>query len=84
MDASHTDKNTVYAAVNRIRSDDMKPHIYKTTNGGKTWKEIVNGLPDDPINVVREDQSEKVCCLPEVKERCMFLLTMEKTGNRCG
>ena len=59
MDASHTDKNTVYAAVNRIRCDDMKPHIYKTTNGGKTWKEIVNGLPDDPINVVREDPKRK-------------------------
>lgn len=59
MDASHTDKNTVYAAVNRIRCDDMKPHIYKTTDGGKTWKEIVNGLPDDPINVVREDPKRK-------------------------
>ncbi|MFN8250849.1 MAG: hypothetical protein U0V75_03120 [Ferruginibacter sp.] len=59
MDASHTDKLTVYAAVNRIRCDDMKPHIYKTSDGGKTWKEIVNGLPDDPINVVREDPKRK-------------------------
>ncbi len=59
MDASHTDKNTVYAAVNRIRCDDMKPHIYKTSDGGKTWKEIVNGLPEDPINVVREDPKRK-------------------------
>lgn len=55
MDASHFDVNTVYAAVNRIRLDDLHPHIYKTNNGGKTWKEIVNGLPNDPINVVRED-----------------------------
>jgi photosystem II stability/assembly factor-like uncharacterized protein len=55
MDASHTDANTVYAAVNRIRCDDMRPHIYKTNDGGKIWKEIVNGLPNDPINVVRED-----------------------------
>lgn len=59
MDASHTDKNTVYAAVNRIRCDDMQPHIYKTTDGGNTWKEIVNGLPDDPVNVVREDPKRK-------------------------
>lgn len=59
MDASHTDVNTAYAAVNRIRCDDMKPHIYKTTDGGKTWKEIVNGLPDDPINVVKEDPVRK-------------------------
>src|SRR6187431_292648 len=59
MDASHTDANTVYAAVNRIRCDDMRPHIYKTNDGGKTWKEIVNGLPNDPINVVREDPLRK-------------------------
>ncbi len=55
MEASHYDVNTAYAVVNRIRCDDMHPHIYKTTDGGKTWKEIVNGLPDDPINAVRED-----------------------------
>jgi hypothetical protein len=59
MDASHTDVNTAYAAVNRIRCDDMHPHIYRTRDGGKTWKEIVNGLPLDPINVVKEDPIRK-------------------------
>jgi photosystem II stability/assembly factor-like uncharacterized protein len=59
MDASHFDVNTAYAAVNRIRVDDMRAHIYKTNDGGKTWKEIVKGLPDDPINVVREDPKVK-------------------------
>lgn len=59
MDASHTDVNTAYAAVNRIRCDDMNPHIYRTKDAGKTWKEIVNGLPNDPINVVREDPKQK-------------------------
>jgi photosystem II stability/assembly factor-like uncharacterized protein len=59
MDASHFDVNTAYAAVNRIRCDDMRPHIYKTKDGGKTWKEIVKGLPNDPINVVREDPLRK-------------------------
>ena len=35
-------------------------HIFiKQDDGGKTWKEIVNGLPDDPINVVREDPVRK-------------------------
>ncbi len=59
MEASHTDKNTAYAAVNKIRLDDMQPHIFKTTDGGKTWAAIVNGLPDDPINVVKEDPKRK-------------------------
>src|SRR6266536_513563 len=59
MEASHADVNTAYAAVNRIRIDDMHPHIYKTSDGGKSWKEIVNGLPNDPINTVREDPLRK-------------------------
>ena len=59
MDASHFDVNTAYAAVNRIRCDDLHPHIYKTKDGGKTWKEIVNGLPDNPVNAVREDPKKK-------------------------
>ena len=59
MEASHFDANTAYAAVNAIRLDDMKPHIFKTTDGGATWKEIVTGLPNDPINTVKEDPKRK-------------------------
>ncbi len=59
MDAGNTDKNTAYAAVNRIRLDDYKPHIYRTRDAGKTWQEIVRGLPNDPINVVKEDPLQK-------------------------
>ncbi|MBS1507766.1 MAG: glycoside hydrolase [Bacteroidetes bacterium] len=59
MEASHFDKDVAYAAVNRIRLDDQKPHIYKTTDGGKTWKEIVAGLSADPINSVKEDPLTK-------------------------
>lgn len=60
MEASHSDVNTVYAAVNRIRCDDMHPYIYKTTDGGKSWRLITNGLPDnEPVNAVREDPVRK-------------------------
>ena len=59
MDAGHFDTQTAYAAVNRIRLDDMRPHIYRTHDGGRTWREIVRGLPNDPINVVREDPQRK-------------------------
>ncbi|MFL6210767.1 MAG: VPS10 domain-containing protein [Pyrinomonadaceae bacterium] len=59
MDAGHFDTATAYAAVNRIRLDDQRPHIYRTHDGGKTWTEIVRGLPNDPINVVREDPQRK-------------------------
>ncbi len=59
MDAGRFDADTAYAAVNRIRLDDQKPHVYRTHDGGKTWEEIVRGLPDDPVNVVREDPERK-------------------------
>ena len=59
LDASHFDDLTAYAAINRIRLDDLKPHIYRTHDGGKSWKEIVSGLPDEPVNTVREDPVRK-------------------------
>jgi len=59
IDASRYDDNTAYVAVNRIRCDDQAPYIYKTTDGGATWKKIVTGLPNEPINAVREDAVRK-------------------------
>jgi len=59
LDASHFDDDTVYAAVNRLRLDDLKPHIYRTHDGGATWTETVRGLPDGPVNAVREDPVRK-------------------------
>src|SRR5205823_7944324 len=56
MEASHFDPDTAYAAINRFRLDDLKPHIYRTHDGGKTWSDIVNGLPEGAVvNAVRED-----------------------------
>ena len=55
IDAGHFDDQTAYAAINKIRVDDMNPYIYKTHDGGKTWEKIVNGLPAEPVNAVRED-----------------------------
>ncbi len=51
---------TAYAAVNTIRLDDMRPHIYRTHDGGATWREIVAGIPNgETVNAVREDPRRK-------------------------
>jgi photosystem II stability/assembly factor-like uncharacterized protein len=55
MDAGRFDPETAYAAINRIRLDDMHPYIYRTHDGGKTWKQITQGLPNEPVDAVRED-----------------------------
>ena len=60
LEASHSETGTVYAAVNRFRLDDLRPYIYRTRDYGKTWQEIVEGLPPTaPVNVVREDRLRK-------------------------
>jgi photosystem II stability/assembly factor-like uncharacterized protein len=59
MDASHFDTSTAYAAVSRFRLDDLHPYIYRTHDGGKSWRKIVSGLPDEPVNTVREDPERK-------------------------
>jgi hypothetical protein len=59
ISASHFDEETAYASVSRFRIDDLKPYIYRTHDGGKSWKLIVNGLPDSPVDTVREDPIRK-------------------------
>jgi photosystem II stability/assembly factor-like uncharacterized protein len=56
IEASHFDAGTAYAAINSFRLDDLRAHIYRTRDFGKTWTEISKGIPDGGAsNVVRED-----------------------------
>ena len=60
MEAGRFDALTAYAAVNTLRLDDMRPHIFRTHDGGKTWTEINTGLEDGgPTSSVREDPRRK-------------------------
>ncbi|MGH9433878.1 MAG: WD40/YVTN/BNR-like repeat-containing protein, partial [Terriglobia bacterium] len=60
LEASPFDADTVYAAVDRHRLDDLRPYIYRTHDGGKTWQPISQGIPDGSyVHVVREDPVRK-------------------------
>jgi photosystem II stability/assembly factor-like uncharacterized protein len=60
IDASHFDADTAYASVDRHRIADMKPYIYRTRDGGKTWTNIVSGIPEGAyVNSVKEDPQQK-------------------------
>ena len=60
LEASHFDDQSAYASVSRFRIDDLRPYIYRTHDGGKTWQSIANGLPQDaPVDTVREDPVRK-------------------------
>jgi len=56
IEASHFDANVAYASVSRFRLDDLKPYVYRTRDGGKSWQSIGAGLAENaPVNAVRED-----------------------------
>jgi hypothetical protein len=56
VEASHHDAGTAYLAVDGHRTDDVRPHLLRTTDHGRTWTSIVSDLPaDGPVKVVRED-----------------------------
>ena len=60
IEVSHFDAGTAYAAINSFRLDDLRAHIYRTRDFGKTWEEITRGIPDGGAsNVVREDPERK-------------------------
>jgi len=60
IDAGRFSPTTAYAAVNTIRLDDMRPHIYRTHDSGATWTEIIAGIPNgETVNAVREDPRRK-------------------------
>lgn len=44
--ASQHDRNVAYVTFNHHRYGDFHPYVYKTTDGGKTWKAIQNNLPE--------------------------------------
>jgi photosystem II stability/assembly factor-like uncharacterized protein len=65
-----TDPETLYAAMWRVRRDAfsggnpaMQFHrdsgLYKTTDGGKTWNKLTNGLPDRPLGRIGVAVSRK-------------------------
>jgi len=63
IEPSHFDANAAYTAIDRHRIEDQAPHILRTRDGGRTWQEIVNGLPNsggpNSVNVVREDPVQR-------------------------
>jgi photosystem II stability/assembly factor-like uncharacterized protein len=60
ISASRFDEQTAFVSVSRFRINDTHPFIYRTRDGGKTWKLITAGLPDfGPVDTVREDPVRK-------------------------
>ena len=60
VEASHFDAGTAYVSVDNHQGNDFRPHIFRTRDFGKTWQDVVTGIPDFSfVKVVREDPTRK-------------------------
>ncbi|HEV2425455.1 MAG TPA: glycosyl hydrolase [Terriglobia bacterium] len=60
IEPSPHDAGTAYVAAERHRLDDHHPYIYKSSDFGKTWTKITDGIPDNVyVHAVREDPEKQ-------------------------
>ncbi len=56
IEVSPHDRGTAYLAANRYKLSDQRPYFYKTTDYGRTWQKITDGIRDEDFAwVIRED-----------------------------
>ena len=60
MEASPFEPGTAYIAATMYKFDDNRPYLFKTTDYGKTWQLITNGIPQGTFTrCIREDPNKK-------------------------
>ncbi|MEP6766811.1 MAG: glycosyl hydrolase, partial [Gemmatimonadaceae bacterium] len=60
IDASKFSAGVAYISVRKPLLNDVSPYIFKTSDFGKTWTKIVNGIRADAyVHAVREDPNRK-------------------------
>ena len=60
IEPSAFDEGTCYIAGTKYKTGDFTPYLYKTTNYGKSWTKITDGIPAEHFTrVVREDPKRK-------------------------
>ena len=60
IEVSPHDANTLYVSFRKDRVGDNTPHIFRSTDAGRTWTRLVDGLrAGEPVRVVREDPTKR-------------------------
>lgn len=58
IEPSRWDAGTAYVAIDGHQNNNRDPWLYKTTDYGRTWRLIVDGIPKSPLSythIIRED-----------------------------
>ncbi|MBN3519215.1 glycosyl hydrolase [Algoriphagus lutimaris] len=56
IDEGKFQPGTLYLAANRYQVDDRQPYVFKTSDYGKTWTKIIDGIEDGHFaRAIRED-----------------------------
>lgn len=56
---SKFNSSRVYIVMTGINYDDLHRYVYASEDYGKHWKSIADGLPDEPVNVIKEDPTNE-------------------------
>ncbi len=60
IDIHPFERGGAYIAATRYKSDDFRPYLYRTTDWGRSWQRITNGIPvDEFTRVVRADPDRR-------------------------
>ena len=54
IEVSPHDDNAVFVAFTGFREDRREPLLFRSDDGGESFRSIANDLPQEPINVVRQ------------------------------
>ena len=59
IEPAHGDRRAAYLTAQRYQWDDFAPYVYKTTDLGRHWTPITDGLPGDEYAfVIRQDPGD--------------------------
>jgi hypothetical protein len=83
LEPSRFNAGAAYVAANRYQLDDFRPYLWKTTDYGRTWTRIDNGIaPAEFTRVVREDEERPGLLYAGTERGVWFSLTDGRTWQR--
>jgi photosystem II stability/assembly factor-like uncharacterized protein len=82
VEFSHADKATAFVSFTGYREDDFRPFVFQTIDGGKSWKSISGNLPNECINVVKQDPRRAQTLYVGTDKSCFVSTNGGQSWNR--